>query len=138
MGPTHALFGVTAYVALPLLGVPAPLAYVGWAAGAALLPDIDHHASTVSKFLGPVARGFRRLSGARHRGLTHQWWFAVAVVALVAVWRPALIPAVAVGYGSHIVGDQIPRTGGWLENRVVRPGLWLALPAALVGRVVLL
>jgi membrane-bound metal-dependent hydrolase YbcI (DUF457 family) len=133
MGPTHALFGVTSYVALPLLGVPAPLIGVGWAAGSALLPDIDHHDSTVTHFLGPIARGFRWVTGARHRGLTHQWWFLGLVLIAVAAWRPLLLLPVGIGWGSHLVGDHIPRTGGFLENRIVRPLLWVALAGALLA-----
>lgn len=138
MSHNHALSGVAVYVALPILGVPAPLAAAGWAAGAAMFPDIDHPSSTVSKFLGPVARGFRWVTRAKHRGLTHTWAFLGLVLVAVALWRPLLLIPIGVGYACHIVGDWVfdgraklhPKTAGWLEKKVLRPLMWAWLPAA--------
>ncbi|MFI5749000.1 metal-dependent hydrolase [Streptomyces sp. NPDC051644] len=111
MGPTHALSGVTVWMAgaagLQLCGVSVPTAElaVGAAvsAGAALLPDIDHPSSTIARTFGPVstavshlvdrvstavynmtctAREAPRTGG--HRTLTHTAVFAVAVGGLVS------------------------------------------------------
>lgn len=106
MGPGHALSGAAAgfmaaftadVVGQPVTPATAILA-AGLAAGAALLPDLDHPAATVSDSFGPVtnvlAVGLSRLSSAvyhgtklprdenrdgGHRGLTHTWAFAVVV-----------------------------------------------------------
>ncbi|WP_406209388.1 metal-dependent hydrolase [Kitasatospora sp. NBC_01560] len=48
-------------------------------AGAALLPDLDHHDSTLAHVLGPVSRGLCRLVGrlsGGHRHATHSLLFA--------------------------------------------------------------
>lgn len=106
MGPGHALSGAAAgfgaaFVADSLGNSITPATAIlaaALAAGAALLPDLDHPAATVSDTFGPVskalARGLGRVSstvyhGTRtrrdddrdggHRGLTHTWAFAVGV-----------------------------------------------------------
>jgi len=48
-------------------------------AGGALVPDIDHHSSTITKrlgWLGAILHGFIRLFGIRHRGFFHSIFFA--------------------------------------------------------------
>jgi len=62
------------------------------AAGAALLPDLDHPESTVAHTLGPVSAGLSRgvsLLAGGHRQATHSIAFAVAaglVTHFLAVW----------------------------------------------------
>jgi hypothetical protein len=106
MGPAHSLSGAAAW-----LGVGAAAAAVGHAmpwpvivvgalitAGAALAPDLDHKAATISRSFGPLSRGAcdvvdtvahavyqatrkpgdpRRAGG--HRTLTHTWVWAVLI-----------------------------------------------------------
>lgn len=82
LGPTHALSGAAAFlaVAAPLSQhvhplTPATVA-VGTvvAAGAAMLPDLDHHNGTIANAFGPVSRGLCRMVAAisgGHRKATH-------------------------------------------------------------------
>lgn len=131
MGPTHALFGSTIYLALPAVGMPAPVIALPIAVVASLLPDVDMAHSTAGKFLGPVGALVRSFSGG-HRKLTHEWWFAAIVVfGCLLLDMKTNMPIgialpVAVGYGSHLVGDLIPKTGGWLE-KLIAAGLWVLL-----------
>ncbi|AGP52593.1 metal-dependent hydrolase [Streptomyces rapamycinicus] len=106
MGPAHSLSGAAAW-----LGVGAAAAAAGHAmpwpvlvagalicAGAALAPDLDHKAATISRAFGPISRalcevidkisysvykstrkaGDPRRSGG-HRTLTHTWVWAVMI-----------------------------------------------------------
>lgn len=104
MGPAHSLSGATAWLAVgaaaAALGhpMPWPTLVVGAliCAGAALAPDLDHHAATISRAFGPLSRGMcevidkisyatyratRKNGDARrsggHRTLTHTWVWAV-------------------------------------------------------------
>lgn len=82
MGRTHAASGAAAFLALtPVLswaGVDAttPTITVGMvaAAGAAMLPDLDHPQATISRALGPITRilsaATEAVSGG-HRQATH-------------------------------------------------------------------
>jgi membrane-bound metal-dependent hydrolase YbcI (DUF457 family) len=104
-GPTHAMSGLLAWGAVTSLAVHHPIGHLtpqAWAVGAvlctgaALLPDLDHPESTISRTFGPVSLGFsagvntvsglvyratrtrrdsRRTGG--HRGLTHTLFFAM-------------------------------------------------------------
>ncbi|RAJ45396.1 LexA-binding, inner membrane-associated putative hydrolase [Kitasatospora sp. SolWspMP-SS2h] len=116
MGPAHALSGAAAWVAVGAVAavldepMPWPVLLVGAliTAGAALAPDLDHRAATISRAFGPVSRwlcevidqlsaavyrstrgkGDARRSGG-HRTLTHTWPWAVtcgAVAAAVTVY----------------------------------------------------
>ncbi|PSM41069.1 hypothetical protein C6Y14_24115 [Streptomyces dioscori] len=112
MGPAHSLSGAAAW-----LGVGAAAAAAGhtmpWpvlvagaliCAGAALAPDLDHKAATISRAFGPVSRGLCEIvdklsyavykatkkpgdpsrSGG-HRTLTHTWLWAVLIGAGASV-----------------------------------------------------
>jgi membrane-bound metal-dependent hydrolase YbcI (DUF457 family) len=118
MGITHATSGAAAWVAItgamPIIGLGAyPLDPVGVlagaavAAGAALLPDADHHSATISHsvpILGRLVTGtIETLSGGHRRG-AHSV-IAVAIVA-AAAWALTLVTfatddrdAIAVGAG---------------------------------------
>ncbi|MFD8808410.1 metal-dependent hydrolase [Streptomyces sp. NPDC059597] len=104
MGPAHSLSGAAAWLgvgaATAAFGYPMPwpVLLVGAliCAGAALAPDLDHKAATISRSFGPVSRrvcevvdklsyavykatrkpGDARRSGG-HRTLTHTWLWAV-------------------------------------------------------------
>ncbi|WP_411100326.1 metal-dependent hydrolase [Streptomyces sp. x-45] len=106
MGPAHSLSGAAAWLgvgaATAAAGQPMPwpvlLAGALICAGAALAPDLDHKAATISRAFGPVSRGLceivdklsyavyratkkpadpRRSGG--HRTLTHTWLWAVLI-----------------------------------------------------------
>ena len=106
MGPAHSLSGAAAWLgvgaATAAAGhpMPWPVILVGAliCAGAALAPDLDHKAATISRAFGPVSRtvcevvdklsyavykgtrkhGDPRRSGG-HRTLTHTWLWAVLI-----------------------------------------------------------
>ncbi|MEU0374301.1 metal-dependent hydrolase [Streptomyces sp. NPDC006283] len=106
MGPAHSLSGAAAWLgvgaATAAAGhpMPWPVLVVGAliCAGAALAPDLDHKAATISRAFGPISRGLceivdklsyavykatrkpgdkRRTGG--HRTLTHTWLWAVLI-----------------------------------------------------------
>lgn len=77
MGRTHALTGIAAGVGatyVVTLSVPAAIVGTVFCAGAALVPDIDHQESTITKTFGPVTGLLswlvRKISGG-HRYGTH-------------------------------------------------------------------
>ncbi|WP_323447810.1 metal-dependent hydrolase [Streptomyces yaizuensis] len=106
MGPAHSLSGAAAWLgvgaATAAAGRPMPwpvlLAGALICAGAALAPDLDHKAATISRAFGPVSRllceivdklsyavyqatkkpGDKRRTGG-HRTLTHTWVWAVLI-----------------------------------------------------------
>ncbi|GAA1512277.1 metal-dependent hydrolase [Agromyces terreus] len=111
MGITHATSGAAAWIAvtstMPVLGTGAyPLDPVGVlavtavAAGAALLPDADHHSATIARsvpVLGRlVARTVGTLSGGHRQGAHSA--VAVIVVALAA-WALTLLTVTVDGAG---------------------------------------
>ncbi|KIF66415.1 membrane protein [Streptomyces sp. AcH 505] len=106
MGPAHSLSGAAAWLGVGAAAaaaghsMPWPVLAVGAliCAGAALAPDLDHKAATISRAFGPISRGLceivdrmstavykatrkkgdpRRNGG--HRTLTHTWLWAVLV-----------------------------------------------------------
>lgn len=93
MGRTHALSGAMMFgLAAPVASYVTPLSLAELAlgtavcAGGAVLPDIDHPGSGVSRTFGPLTRGFAvvigRLSGGHRRG-THSLLGAAAFAVLV-------------------------------------------------------
>ncbi|MFD7900138.1 metal-dependent hydrolase [Streptomyces sp. NPDC059568] len=106
MGPAHSLSGAAAWLGVGAAaaaaghGMPWPVLAVGAliCAGAALAPDLDHKAATISRAFGPVSRtlceivdklsyavykatrkpGDSRRTGG-HRTLTHTWLWAVLI-----------------------------------------------------------
>lgn len=99
MGQTHALSGGVAWLAVaPVLGgtgvqlSPVQLgAGAVICAGAALLPDIDHHDGTIANTFGPftrvLCRGVGMISGG-HRNATHSLVFA-ALAGFGTAWLAA-------------------------------------------------
>ncbi|MEO3784782.1 metal-dependent hydrolase [Actinocorallia sp. B10E7] len=88
MGRTHALSGAALFSAGTIpLGLPWHQVLIGAVAcaGAAVLPDIDHHSSHIARTFGPLTRGFAwgvgKVSGG-HRNGTHS---ALGVGLLAAV-----------------------------------------------------
>src|SRR5919198_4129569 len=112
MGPAHSLSGAAAWLGVGAAAaaaghpMPWPVLLVGAliCAGAALAPDLDHKAATISRAFGPVSRwlcevvdklsyavykatrkpGDARRSGG-HRTLTHTWLWAVLIGAGTSV-----------------------------------------------------
>jgi membrane-bound metal-dependent hydrolase YbcI (DUF457 family) len=132
MGRTHAISGVVA--ALAVVGFTAPgseAAYLAplvaaTAAGAALLPDLDHPSSTVARTFGPItglaSRVVSALSGG-HRQLTHSVLGVVVAVGVCA----ALVAAGGVALGvwasfliaTGLAGVRLRVARGWLTRAVV-------------------
>ncbi|WP_320784039.1 metal-dependent hydrolase [Streptomyces sp. CRN 30] len=112
MGPAHSLSGAAAWLGVGAAAaaadrpMPWPVLLVGAliCAGAALAPDLDHKAATISRSFGPVSRwlceivdklsyavykatkkpGDPRRSGG-HRTLTHTWLWAALIGAICSV-----------------------------------------------------
>ncbi|HEX6472727.1 MAG TPA: metal-dependent hydrolase [Streptosporangiaceae bacterium] len=131
MGHTHALSGAAVWLAAtPLLGDPRLLgghavhlspaqiaAGTVVCAGAAMLPDIDHHDGTIANAFGPVTRLLCRLVGAvsgGHRHATHSVAFA-ALAGFGAGWLAKHTPGrgwlialfLLIGLGLHGIGIQV-------------------------------
>ncbi|MGH3389854.1 MAG: metal-dependent hydrolase [Actinomadura sp.] len=127
MGHTHALSGAAAWLAAAplltsesLLGSfavelsPAQLA-AGTAvcAGAALLPDLDHHDGSIANTFGPVTqilcKGVNKISGG-HRHATHSLLFVLAMglgtqaLANYAKYAWWVILLITVGMGLRALG----------------------------------
>ncbi len=165
MGRSHAVSGVAGWVALcaagSLAGVDVEPSTVlngaGVSAGFALLSDLDHPGSTISRSLGPLTRGLSRMvswvadwvqdrtcpccrdeNTVAHRAGSHTLAAVVAVGGLVALvgWRWGL-PGAAVVVGAAValaVRGILPRRtrGAWgaLLAGVVAGGLVFELGPA--------
>jgi membrane-bound metal-dependent hydrolase YbcI (DUF457 family) len=132
MGRTHALSGAALWLAaVPFLGDPGLLG--GYAvqpspaqvasgavvcAGAAMLPDIDHHDGTIANTFGPLTRLLCRVVGmisGGHRQATHSLAFA-ALAGVGAGWLADRGPRTAwlitlfllIGLGLRGAGVQVP------------------------------
>lgn len=100
---THAMTGAVAWlIAAPFVGADTPLELAGgtgMAAGAALLPDLDHHRGTASSAWGPLTRMFGKLVGwvcGGHRKGTHTLAAVIIVAALVKAALYLTVPALVV------------------------------------------
>ena len=118
MGGHHAASGAAAWIAVT---ATTPIAF-GWypvsdvgiitgalvCAGAALLPDADHHAGTIAHSLPPVsqgvARGIAAISGG-HRGGTHSL-LGVAVFTAIA-WVAGMVTLHTSTFGDVLVGPGV-------------------------------
>lgn len=146
MGHTHALAGAVAW-----LGVAPLLASRGLAmtpgqvtagaivcAGAALLPDLDHHEGTIAHTFGPVTRvlcqGVSAVSGG-HRHATHSLAFC-ALAGLGANWLSRnLVQAwwvmlfLLIGLGLRGIGIRVPEREHFnvLLNGAIAGGLTIAV-----------
>lgn len=114
-GETHITLGVaTSVILLQRAGQLAPdvnaAIVVCLGAFAALLPDIDHDASMISRRVGLLGLPFRLLA---HRGFTHSLAaLALLYLALDALAVPELFRlAVLGGYASHMLADAITVQG---------------------------
>ncbi|MEU6441612.1 metal-dependent hydrolase [Streptomyces sp. NPDC047046] len=77
MGPAHSLSGAAAWLGVGALAaangheMPWPVLLVGAliTAGAALAPDLDHHAATISRAFGPVSKALCKFVDALSYGV---------------------------------------------------------------------
>jgi len=105
---THLILGVVCWQATTqLLDVPLDPAQLVIAAGASLLPDLDHPQSWLGRRLRFISRPLSALVG--HRGFTHSLLAIVAMVLALRYFNEGailwwLLPLV-VGYASHLLGD---------------------------------
>ena len=76
----------------------------------ALLPDLDHEASLISRRAGLLAMPFRLV---KHRGLTHSLAALVLIYLLLDALNPpqSILIALLAGYASHIVADMLTPHG---------------------------
>ncbi|WP_425953907.1 metal-dependent hydrolase [Xylanimonas sp. McL0601] len=118
MGGHHAASGAAAWVAVT---ATTPIAF-GWypvsdvgiitgalvCAGAALLPDADHHSGTIAHSLPPVSQGVARAIAAvsgGHRGGTHSL-LGVAVFTAIA-WVAGMVTLSTEAFGDVLIGPGI-------------------------------
>jgi len=162
LGVSHSVSGLAVgSAAVTLTGAPPPvqILLVGLVGGSALLPDIDHHNSTVARALGPITNLIARLvdwlsviiyhatrtprdPAARengHRLITHTYTGALtfAVIAAVTVLSGPIPTAVLCALVIGLCGHGTRGTG--VSKRVmreVRKLVGLRLPAALFLAVV--
>lgn len=147
MGGHHAASGAAAWVAVTST---APIAF-GWypvtdvgvmtgalvCAGAALLPDADHHRGTIAHSLPPVSEGVTRLvarvSGG-HRGATHSV-LGVAVFTAIA-WVASLLTVRTGTFGDVLVGPGVLAVlliaFALRALRLTRRGRWWSWTASVV------
>ncbi len=122
MGRTHALSGASAWLTLAPaiadsaglpIGAAELLAGTAVAAGAAMLPDLDHPSAGIAGTLGPVTRLLTRAVAALaggHRQATHGLVFvalcAVGAAAAVAAGATAalVVAGVCVAFGLRALG----------------------------------
>jgi membrane-bound metal-dependent hydrolase YbcI (DUF457 family) len=137
MGRSHALTGAAAFLAFgPKGGLVATAVGASVAAGAALLPDLDHPQATAAHLLGPVskvvARGVAAVSGG-HRGGTHS---AIGVAAAwggayaLATWAPWQCQAIAVALlvALAVRALEVPVVGGHVGALAVGVGVGIFAP----------
>lgn len=132
LGSSHAASGmIVGLVSLPWATPGAPWwVQAGWVTvcgGAAVLPDLDHPGSTVSRMWGPVTGALAVLVSrvARgHRAGTHDAILATVVVAagawLASLWLPSFAVALALTVGLVLRVTALRRSGTltWMANMV--------------------
>jgi inner membrane protein len=132
---SHAIISLGVAVGLATAqDVRSPSLFAGLVAASlfgALLPDVDHINSRISRKLPILAWPFW---GVRHRGLTHSLIGFVGLVLLMAALRLPVWAAVGIMFGfvSHLVADMV--TVGGVQ--LLWPLRWRVrlLPAALAIR----
>ena len=153
-GRNHALSGLLAWLAVAppatqamgeSLGLPVLAAGALLSAGAAVLPDIDHPGSSVSRTFGAASKltslGVAALAGG-HRQRTHSLVFvatigcATALAAALGAWGAGATVGVAAALAVRLVGPRSWRGAlgplvaggavGWSVATAVPAGGWLA------------
>jgi len=99
-GKTHLSFALALYFVIP----PNPVINPVVIGTASLLPDIDHPYSLISKTLGyhiPL----------KHREAMHSPFILLIISGILYLTAPSFIPAVLLGFGSHLFLDMFNPTG---------------------------
>ena len=105
-------FGIFGFLALPLGHGFLTLVLL-----AALLPDIDHHSSSVGRKLPGISHAVELLFG--HRGILHSVWgivffggatWLICRLFSVGAWK-LIVFAICFGYFTHLVSDSFTKTG---------------------------
>lgn len=130
MGRSHVFSGLLAgSAALPFMQFEDPLHAVGFVAvtgAAALIPDLDHHNSTLTNMWGPVTEALHKVLnfvGRGHRAGTHDALLSPAAIALVAFgaslnqWTSFLFLAFMIGFALRAAEFVIP--GRTFERGIV-------------------
>lgn len=149
LGTSHAATGLIVGLASLPVATPGAPAWVqaGWVVvcgGAAVLPDLDHPASMVSRMWGPVSvavSGVVARLARGHRAGTHDAVLAPVVIAAVAWlaswWQPTYAIVVAFTIGLVLRVTLLRRGGllGWLTNLALSAvfGWSLSQHAAMIG-----
>lgn len=130
IGRSHAITGAAAGTAAACLGVatdaPTLAACIALGAGSALVPDIDHAGTTVSKSLGPATQALSKAIGTisgGHRKGTHSF---IGFAAFAALGYAAGIPAIETP-ASHAFGQTI--AAGTIRPAAIALAAWLAVLA---------
>ncbi|NYH84800.1 membrane-bound metal-dependent hydrolase YbcI (DUF457 family) [Actinopolymorpha cephalotaxi] len=130
--------GAVALPLVPLDRMAGQLAWVACCGGMALLPDLDHHSSTVTRMWGPLSRALGVVVcwlGRGHRGGTHDFLVAPLFCALLVFlaglnqWALMAVLALAVGLALRACHFVIPGQyeKSWPVNLLVSAGAgwWL-------------
>jgi inner membrane protein len=132
MARSHVVVGAAAWmIAAPHLGFsPFSPTSLAIAAGAALIPDVDHPKSWVGRRLRPLSSQLANLLG--HRGATHSLIAVIGCMWLLAKsgLPHSVLAPVCVGYLSHLGADML--TPGGLRLAWPLPGTW-SLPLCRTG-----
>lgn len=139
MGYSHSISAAAAWLALNEAGVlgiddPTTLAVTTLAAaGAGMLPDIDHHNGTIAHSIPPVSRWVAllvgRLSGGHRKG-TH------SLVGLAAFWALAFFADRLTYAGIPVLALALAGFAGGLALRTFKaPGGWLGALAVVAGTI---
>lgn len=113
LGHTHAVIGLTVgMVAAQSAGLPPmQVLFIGCVSVlGALVPDIDHPASTIRRRLG--VGGHVAFFWLGHRGITHTLMMLAAVSAATLYFLPSNVAfAFIFGYASHLLADVLTKSG---------------------------
>ncbi|KXS40929.1 MAG: putative membrane-bound metal-dependent hydrolase [Candidatus Frackibacter sp. T328-2] len=127
---THSVFGVflsvvllellnfTGLVGIYLFGSAALKFFIGAILGA-LVPDLDHRSSKLSRLL-PFLSWFVKRLRIRHRGFTHSFLgvllvsLILSIIAVLGLGNELLIYGILIGYVSHVFIDLFNPDGVFL------------------------
>lgn len=139
MGYSHSISAAAAWLVLNEAGVlgiedPATLAVTALAAaGAGMLPDIDHHNGTIAHSIPPISKWVARLVGwlsGGHRKGTH------SLLGLAAFWTLAYFANQLSYQGIPILALALAGFAGGLALRTFKaPGGWLGAALVIAGTI---
>lgn len=111
-GKTHIIGGVAAGLLVTKYAELNPLITVGAATIGALLPDIDHGQSKLSRS-NPILTLLSSLVNVffTHRTFTHSLVFLGLMWWLLATWVPLILYGFIAGMASHLLLDAVTKNG---------------------------